>query len=205
MHGVSFSWTPEKINRHNVIFATLICLKQETESFGNSGMELNQFKEEVLPIRNKVYNYSLRLLNNLTEAEDTVQEVFLKLWQMRERLGEYRNIEALSIQIAKNICLNKLDYQKRHQTDQIEELRLISVSENMEKQVEVADAVSLVKKIISSLPELQKLIIQMRDLEGYELEEIAEITGCRIEAVRMNLSRARKKVKETFFKINHIS
>lgn len=168
-------------------------------------MELNQFKEEVLPIRNKVYNYSLRLLNNLTEAEDTVQEVFLKLWQMRERLGEYRNIEALSIQIAKNICLNKLDYQKRHQTDQIEELRLISVSENMEKQVEVADAVSLVKKIISSLPELQKLIIQMRDLEGYELEEIAEITGCRIEAVRMNLSRARKKVKETFFKINHIS
>lgn len=168
-------------------------------------MELNRFKEEVLPVRDRIYNYALRLLNNLTEAEDTVQEVLLKLWQIRERLPEYRNIEALSIQITKNICLNKLDWQKRHQTEQVETLHQISTAENAEKQIETADAVSLVKKIISSLPELQKLVIQMRDLEGYELEEIAEITGCRIESVRMNLSRARKKVKETFFKWNQIS
>ncbi|MDR0363944.1 MAG: RNA polymerase sigma factor [Bacteroidales bacterium] len=168
-------------------------------------MELNQFKEEVLPVRSKIYSYSLRLLNNLTEAEDAVQEVLLKLWQMRERLEEYRNIEALSIQITKNICLNKLDYQKRHQTDQVDQFYFIAETDSSEKRMEAADAVSLVKKIINSLPDLQKLIIQMRDLEGYELDEIAEITGCRIESVRMNLSRARKRVKEIFFKINHIS
>lgn len=168
-------------------------------------MEINQFKSEVLPIRSKVYSYSLKLLNDQPEAEDTVQEVFLKLWQMRTKLSDYRNIEALTIQITKNICLNKLNYQKRHQTEDIERVFYYPVADNTGKQLEETDAVALVKKIIATLPELQQLVIRMRDIEGYELEEISEITGCRPEAIRMNLSRARKKVKETFFKINNMS
>ena len=168
-------------------------------------MELNQFKSEVLPIRNKVYSYSLKLLNDQPEAEDTVQEVFLKLWQMRTRLGDYRSIEALTIQITKNICLNKLDYQKRHQTEDIERVYHYPVDDNTGRQLEEIDAVLLIKRIINTLPELQQLIIRMRDIEGYELEEISEITGCRPEAIRMNLSRARKRVKEIFFKINNVS
>jgi RNA polymerase sigma-70 factor (ECF subfamily) len=168
-------------------------------------MELNRFKVEVLPIRGKIYNYSLKMLENTEEAEDTVQEVFLKLWEMRAKLSEYDSIEAFAVTMTKNLCLNKLSFRQRHVREELQQMQHIWSSETAERQLENSDAVDLVKQIIETLPPLQKTIIKMRDIEDYNLDTIAEITGCSEEAVRMNLSRARKKVKEMFFKINKIS
>ena len=165
-------------------------------------MELNRFTVEVLPIRGKIYNYSIKMLGNAEEAEDTVQEVFLKLWEMRAKLSEYDNIEALTVTMTKNLCLNKLSFRQRHVKEELQEIRN---DETAERKLENADAVDWVRQIIETLPPLQKMIIKMRDIEDYDMETIAEITGSTEEAVRMNLSRARKKVKEVFFKINKIS
>ena len=168
-------------------------------------MELNQFKEEALPMREKILNYSLKMLESREEAEDTVQEVFLKLWEMRAKLPEYDSVEALAVTMTKNICLNKISYRQRHGREELSQIQSVWRDETAERQIENADAVDWVKQIIETLPPLQKTIIKMRDIEDYELNTIAEITGCTEEAVRMNLSRARKKVKEMFFKINKIS
>jgi RNA polymerase sigma-70 factor (ECF subfamily) len=59
----------------------------------------------------------------------------------------------------------------------------------------------LLQKIIKNLPTLQQAIIKMKDIEEYEVEEIAEITGTKIDAVRVNLSRARKKVRDEYIKL----
>ena len=168
-------------------------------------MELNRFKVEVLPLRGKIYNYSLKMLENTEEAEDTVQEVFLKLWEMRAKLSEYDSVEAFAVTMTKNMCLNKLSFRQRHVREELQQIQNIGNSETAEQQLENADAVDKVKQIIETLPPLQKMIIKMRDIEDYDMDTIAEITGCTEEAVRMNLSRARKKVKEMFFKINKIS
>jgi RNA polymerase sigma-70 factor (ECF subfamily) len=168
-------------------------------------MELNQFKVEALPIRSKILNYSLKMLESREEAEDTVQEVFLKLWEMRAKLSEYDSVEALAVTMTKNICLNKLSFRQRHGREELSQIQNVGSGETAERQLENSDAVDLVKQIIDTLPPLQKMIIRMRDIDDYELNTIAEITGCTEEAVRMNLSRARKKVKEVFFKMNKIS
>ena len=168
-------------------------------------MELNQFKAEALPIRGKIFNYSVKMLDNTEEAEDTVQEVFLKLWEMRTKLSEYDSIEALAVTITKNICLNKLSFRQRHVREELQQIQDVWRNETVERQLENSDTVDWIKQIIETLPPLQKMIIKMRDIEDYDLQEIAEITGCTEEAVRMNLSRARKKVKEIFFKINKMS
>jgi RNA polymerase sigma-70 factor (ECF subfamily) len=168
-------------------------------------MELNRFKVEVLPLRGKIYNYSLKLLENREEAEDTVQEVFLKLWEMRAKLSEYDSVEAFAVTMTKNLCLNKLSFRQRHVKEDLQQIQDVWKDETTERQLENAEAVDLVKQIIETLPPLQKMIIKMRDIEDYDMETIAEITGCNEEAARMNLSRARKKVKEMFFKMNKIS
>jgi RNA polymerase sigma-70 factor (ECF subfamily) len=168
-------------------------------------MELNRFKVEVLPLRGKIYNYSLKMLENTEEAEDTVQEVFLKLWEMRAKLSEYDSVEAFAVTMTKNMCLNKLSFRQRHVREELQQIQNIGNSETAEQKLENADAVDKVKQIIETLPPLQKMIIKMRDIEDYNMDTIAEITGCTEEAVRMNLSRARKKVKEMFFKMNKIS
>ena len=168
-------------------------------------MELNRFKVEIVPLKGKIYNYSIKMLENTEDAEDTVQEVFLKLWEMRAKLSEYDSVEALAVTMTKNLCLNKLSFRQRHVKEGLQQIENIRSDKTSEQQLENTDAVETVKQIIETLPPLQKMIIKMRDIEDYDMNVIAEITGCTEDAVRMNLSRARKKVKELFFKINKIS
>ena len=144
-------------------------------------MELETFKITVLPLREKLINISWRMMEDRSDAEDIVQETFLKLWQIREKLDGYNSVEALAVQVAKNLALDKL---KQHRPEGTEQ----------------HDTVARIRWLISKLPSLQQTIIRMKDVEGYELAEIAEITGTQVEAVRVNLSRARKKIREQLMK-----
>jgi RNA polymerase sigma-70 factor (ECF subfamily) len=156
-------------------------------------MTLQSFTLEIIPLREKLYRYALRVLKNIHEAEDNVQETFLRLWLMRMKLPEYRNVAALAMQINKNLCYDKL--RARKNTTGLETLQGV-LSKPADKAMEEKQTIEMVQKIINTLPALQQLIMKMRDMEGYEIEEIASITGARAEAVRMNLSRARQKVRE---------
>ena len=166
-------------------------------------MDIQTFKIQVLPVREKVYRLSLQMLRCHADAEDTAQEVMLKLWTMRHQLAAYRSVEALAVQIGKNICINRLRAQKHSSDDVFDTLQEASPSPDL--QLEAADSMATVARIIERLPEMQRTVIHLRDIEGYQPSEIAEIMGCEESAVRMNLSRARKKVKEEFFKINQFS
>jgi RNA polymerase sigma-70 factor (ECF subfamily) len=163
-------------------------------------MELDMFKITVAPLRGKLLHVSLRLLDEPADAEDVVQEVLLKLWQMRGRLDSYRSVEALAVTMAKNLALDKIRLRKP-QVDEAELAYLESGVRRPDVRLEQKDAVECIRKLIEDLPPLQQAIIQMKDIEGYELSEIAAITGTQVESVRSNLSRARKKVREEYIKM----
>lgn len=162
-------------------------------------MELKEFKIEVLPLRNKILKYALKLTENDDDAEDVVQEVLLKLWDRRHELKQYASIEALSITITRNTCYDIL--RKRKELEDINSIQITSIKDNPEKLLEIKDDIELVGQIIETLPSLQKRIIKMKDIDGYETEEIAKITGCSNDAIRSNLSRARKKVRDIYLSI----
>ena len=166
-------------------------------------MDIQTFKIKVFPVREKVYRMALRMLRNRDDAEDAAQEVMLKLWAMCSQLGGYRSVEALAVQIGKNICINKLRARKHSLDDVLD--ALYDPAPTPDQQLEAADSMATVARIIERLPDAQRMVIRLRDIEGYQPEEIAEIMGCEVNAVRMNLSRARKKVKEEFFNINNFS
>ena len=166
-------------------------------------MDIHTFKIQALPVREKVYRMSLRMLRSVADAEDTAQEVMLKLWMMRDQLAACRNVEALAVQIGKNICINRLRARNHVSDDALDALQEDSLPPDL--QLEASDSMATVARIIDRLPEMQRMVIRLRDMEGYQPAEIAEIMGCEISAVRVNLSRARKRVKEVFFKINQFS
>ena len=161
-------------------------------------MESDQFKSEVLPLREQLFKYAQRLLNDVEETEDAIQDVFLKLWYMREGLEKYDNLAAFVTQVTKNYCLNRLKIMER--TAELPEFPIPDTENTPDIQLEQKDRVDHVMKIIDRLPTLQQMILRMKHIDGYEMEEIAEITGSSPEAIRMNLSRARRKVKEIFLK-----
>jgi RNA polymerase sigma-70 factor (ECF subfamily) len=161
-------------------------------------MELEAFKTTVIPLREKLLAYTFKLAGDQVEAEDIVQDVFLKLWSIRERLERYSNVNALAFKITRNKVLDELKRSRNERLENIEmsEYNVYHTASNPETIAEQKDMVRHVKRLIEALPSLQQTIIRMKDVEGYELSEIAEITGTQIEAVRVNLSRARKRIKE---------
>lgn len=164
-------------------------------------MELETFKSTVLPLRDKLLKYSVKLTDDGADAEDIVQEAFLKLWYIRDRLDGYQSVEALSVQVVKNLCLDKLRSKRMDRMPENSE-SILADTVTPEQLLEQHDAVAIIGRLIQQLPTLQQCIIRMKDVEGYELSEIAQITGTQIESVRVNLSRARKKVREQFIMLN---
>jgi len=163
-------------------------------------MNPEEFKIQVLPLKYKLYRLSLRLLGRVEEAEDSVQDAMVKLWNRREELNNYSSIEAFAMTITKNLCLDRIR-SKAFQTQRLSDQQVMAVKQNPEELLEKADFTVFVKKIIESLPEHQKAIMHMRDIEGMEYDQIAEVMELNVNAVRVNLSRARKKVRDTILKI----
>ena len=158
-------------------------------------MTPEEFKIKVFPLKNKLYRFAKRLLEDEVEAEDMVQEVFIKLWNKKEKLMEYRSIEALAMITIKNQCLDKLRGRK-YNIESIENLTREVEDVMKDEKKDYSDVVGEIHRIIQTLPEQQKMIIQLRDVEGYDYEEIAEVMDMNENAIRVNLSRARKKIRD---------
>jgi RNA polymerase sigma factor (sigma-70 family) len=160
----------------------------------------NQFDIHFLAIKDKAFRFALKILSNKYEdAQDVVQDLFEKLWEMRENLSKYDNLEAVSMKMTKNLCLDRLKHEKM-KAQKHSNLLLDRDFNITEPNFDKTNATEIVKRLIDQLPEKQKMIIHLRDVEGFEFSEIAETMEIDINAVRMNLSRGRKTVKEQLLK-----
>jgi RNA polymerase sigma-70 factor (ECF subfamily) len=166
-------------------------------------MEFTDFKSKVLPCKNKLYRLAYLLLQNKEEAEDILQEVFLKLWTIRHKLHAYRSIEALAMSMTKNMCLNKLKAGKRTQLVGDTHLNIMTLEPDPGDRFEQINDMQMVQRILESLPVQQKMIFQLRDIEALSFEEIEQVTSLDLNNIRVLLSRARKKIKEEFLKLNN--
>ncbi|WP_339894106.1 RNA polymerase sigma factor [uncultured Algibacter sp.] len=158
-------------------------------------MTQTEFLNIVMPFKDKVFRLAKRLLVSREEAEDATQEVLLKLWNNKLKIAEYKNVEAFSMTMTKNYCFDKLK-SKQSQNLKIVHSNYEEKNTPLQKQVELNDSVSWVAKIIEDLPEQQKMIIQLRDIEDYDFDEIAKMLDMNNTAVRVALSRARKTIRE---------
>ncbi len=161
-----------------------------------------EFLNTVMPFKDKVFRLAKRLLVSREEAEDATQEVLLKLWSNKAKMQEYKNVEAFSMTMTKNFCLDKL------KSKQAQNLKLVHSNYqdhkvSLQKQLELNDSVDWVSKIIEDLPEQQKMVIQLRDIEQYDFEEIGKMLDMNATAVRVSLSRARKTIREKLTKTHN--
>ena len=158
-----------------------------------------EFLTIVMPFKDKVFRLAKRLLVSNEEAEDATQEILLKLWNNKERMQDYKNVEAFSMTMTKNFCLDKLK-SKHAQNLKIVHNNYEDNNVSLQKQVEVRDSLDWVGKIMEELPEQQKIIIQLRDIEQYDFSEISKMLDMNETAIRVSLSRARKTLREKLTK-----
>lgn len=156
-------------------------------------MEQETFKTQVIPIRDRLYRFARRFLHNQEEAEDATQDVLIKLWNHRAKLDSLNSIEAFAMVMTRNLCLDRLKSKKQLEGP----LKMEPVEQRRpDREMEHAESMLQIKGLMDRLPEQQKTVMHLRDIESYSFEEIAEVTGMKLNAIRVNLSRARQKVRE---------
>lgn len=149
----------------------------------------------------RLYGYAYRLLENQQEAEDAVQETFLKLWKMKDKLETYESIEALSTTITRNYCIDQIRRRKstghEPQSSESSDPQLVPSPHEL---LERAESARIIGEIIDRLPVLQREIVRLRDIRGFSFEEISEKSGQSVNNIRVILSRARKFIREEYKK-----
>jgi len=165
-------------------------------------MNQNEFVQLTTPFKDKVFRLAKRLLTSTEEAEDATQEVLVKLWSKNGSLNGFNSVEAFAMTLTKNYCLDQLK-SKRAGNLKIVHTNFTDREPSVDKKVEDSDSFNWVERIINQLPEQQRLLIQMRDIEQYEFAEIAKITEMNETAIRVALSRARKTIRESMTKTHN--
>jgi RNA polymerase sigma-70 factor (ECF subfamily) len=167
-------------------------------------MTRSEFEHLVQQLNRKLYGFAFRILRNQEEAEDVVQEIFIKLWNMGQKLDNYKSIDALATTMTKNYSIDLIRKQKHNDKSDFSINNYQNLtSPSPEEQMENRETGEILNMIIADLPEAFKEVIKLRDIEGASYEEIADKTEQNINTLRVTLSRARKMIRDEYNKYQY--
>ncbi|MCU0346159.1 MAG: RNA polymerase sigma factor [Saprospiraceae bacterium] len=158
-------------------------------------MNHHDFKTKILPIKNRLFRFALGIVGQAAEAEDVVQEVFIKLWNNRQQLDAISNVEAWCITATRNLSIDKLRSKHQRLQPMAAGFDLHDQSATPYEAVVSNDVISQVRNLMSRLPEKQRDIMQLRDIEGLSYQEISDTLDVPMDQVKVYLFRARKAVR----------
>jgi RNA polymerase sigma-70 factor (ECF subfamily) len=167
-------------------------------------MSRDNFNDLVRQLSRKLYGYSFRILRNQEEAEDAVQEVFIKLWNLGKKLDGYISIEALSVTMIKNFCVDQLRKKKHLDYEELTKRDFQNPDNSSPSELlENTESDAILHSIINQLPDIYKDVIILKEIDGLSYEEISDKTEQNVNTLRVTLSRARKMIREEYNKYQH--
>ncbi len=165
-------------------------------------MNAEQYEAIFYKMKDKLYRYSLRFVKDVEVAEDVVQDVMYKLWQKRQEADQIENLEAWMMVLTRNRSLDILRKVKDNMVNIDEAYSLSDQAPIPDKQMENADLMKQLTSCIDQLPEKQRTIFHLREIEQMSYEEICQMTGYNLDDVKVSLFRARKHIQRMLSKIN---
>ena len=159
----------------------------------------NRFRTEVLPLKDKFFRLALRITLDRTEAEDITQETLIRMWEQRKQWDDIQNLEAWGLTISRRLALDhtrKSQFQAEQEDIVNYQLSIVNLDSNPDDQLDQKQRVEAVQRLIDQLPEVQRTIIQLRDIEGMRYDEIAQAANLSESQVKVYLHRARKKIRD---------
>ncbi|MFV0536707.1 MAG: RNA polymerase sigma factor [Dysgonomonas sp.] len=162
-------------------------------------MDADTFLKVFIPYHQKLYRIAYRIVQDAANAEDIVQDTFIKLWNKRDEMESVDNTEAFAIVILRNTCL---DYLRKTKNDRYTDYDTdMPETTSLTKEIELRDEAEKVKYLINKLPDQQRQVMMMKHWDDYSDEEIEQATGLSAGNIRVILSRARKTIREQYTKI----
>ena len=161
----------------------------------------NQFSRR--PLKDKLFRLALRITLDRAEAEDIVQDTLIRVWDKRDEWGRMDSVEAYCLTVTRNLAIDRSQKKEAQNVELTPETQEMPDALVPDRQMEQDEQVSIVHRLINGLPEKQRSIIQLRDIEGKSYKEIAGILELTEEQVKVNLFRARQRIKAKYNEINN--
>ncbi len=152
------------------------------------------FQTEYLPLSGTFYRVAFFILEDAAEAEDAVQELYLKLWDRRDVLDGIRSPKGYGITLLRNLCLDRIRRSRRMETPA--SLPEPEAPGGQDESIDQKERLAKVLAAIKSLPDRQREVLTLRTLDGLSYDEIAQRTGINYLTLRVLLSQARNKLKK---------
>lgn len=161
------------------------------------------FRNDILPLKDKLYRLALRITFDSAEAEDIVQDTMIRVWNKRDEWTQFDSIEAYCLTVARNLAIDRSQKLESQNVELTSETQEMPDTLTPDRAYEQDEQLRLVHHLINELPEKQRTIVQLRDIEGKSYKEIADVLQLTEEQVKVNLFRARQRIKLKYSEIDN--
>ena len=160
------------------------------------------FKTLVSSYHRRLFRFALHYLGNVNDAEDAVQDAYLKLWNQRENLEKVENLESYCLATVRRVCLDRLRANRLDTSTDVDDPTAMGIPAiSTDAAIDARDEVALLHQVIDTLPQAQRTAITMRDLDDCSMEDIERATGYSAVNIRSLLCRGRKTIREQLNKV----
>jgi RNA polymerase sigma-70 factor, ECF subfamily len=166
-------------------------------------MQEISFRTDILPLKDKLFRVALRITFNRAEAEDVVQDTMVRVWNKRDEWSQLESIEAYCLTVCKNLAIDRSQKMEAQNVPLTPDLEQRAVASGPYDQLVNEERMKLIHQLINELPEKQRVIMQLRDIEGESYKEISNVLQLTEEQVKVNLFRARQKIKQRYTDIEN--
>lgn len=165
-------------------------------------MQEVSFRNDILPLKDKLFRLALRITLDRAEAEDVVQDTMIRVWNKRDEWQQFESVEAYCLIVAKNLAIDRSQKKDAQNVELAPEMAEEADTSGPYDRLVNNERMKIIHRLIDELPEKQRLIMQLRDIEGESYKDIAKVLQLTEEQVKVNLFRARQKVKQRYIEID---
>ncbi len=164
-------------------------------------MKKISFRNDILPLKDKLYRLALRITCDTAEAEDIVQDTLVRVWDKRDEWDLLQSVEAFCLTICKNLSLDRREKKEAQHVMLDENLHNRPDASTPYDRLAAREGLGLLRDLLEELPQVQQDIVQLREIEGKSYKEIAAILNLSEEQVKVYLFRARQRIKRKYTEI----
>ena len=154
-------------------------------------MQEISFRNDILPLKDKLFRLALRITLDRAEAEDVVQDTMIRVWNKRDEWQQFESVEAYCLIVAKNLAIDRSQKKDAQNVELTPEMAEEADTSGPYDRLVNNERMKIIHRLIDELPEKQRLIMQLRDIEGESYKDIAKVLQLTEEQVKVNLFRAR--------------
>ena len=165
-------------------------------------MQEISFRNDILPLKDKLFRLALRITLDRAEAEDVVQDTMIRVWNKRDEWQQFESVEAYCLIVAKNLAIDRSQKKDAQNVELTPEMAEEADTSGPYDRLVNNERMKIIHRLIDELPEKQRLIMQLLDIEGESYKDIAKVLQLTEEQVKVNLFRARQKVKQRYIEID---